>query len=537
MRRHRPADARALSPRRLHRRRGPARRRDAPAHEAGAGRADRTRARRVRRTTTSTTSSRRTRAAQPRVRRIKKPHLVHPVFAEFMRSPRLLAVLSALLGPSGVRLHGSKLNLKAPEYGSPVEWHQDWAFYPHTNDDLLAVGVLLDDATEQNGPLLVLPGSHRGPTYDHHGRDGHFCGAMDPARDALDFAAALPLIAPAGSCSFHHVRAVHGSAQNRSAHSRNLLLYEFAAADAFPLLGVPRLGRVQRAGCWSATPTVVPRTVDCPIRMPLPPAKNQGSIYENQTALAAPLLRPAGRRAARAAADLNRHPKETHMMKTRPARPCSPPALLLRRARAGADHADLRRLRRARLDPRPAERALHRLRQRQGGRQGEGQLHPGRAARQRRAGDRADDAGLGADLRRRARLVRQLGQGLRDPRLGLHLPRRRPHAEVPRQPDLRGDGREAAQGAGPAHPRRRADAAAHPVLEEADRLAERPERREDARARDQDLPHAVGDARHAAVAAGLGRDLPRAEDRRRRGRRRADLVGLRGQVPRGGDRT
>ena len=136
--------------------------------------------------------------AEPRVRRIKKPHLVHPVFAEFMRSPRLLAVLSALLGPSGVRLHGSKLNLKAPEYGSPVEWHQDWAFYPHTNDDLLAVGVLLDDATEQNGPLLVLPGSHRGPTHDHHGRDGHFCGAIDPARESLDFAAAVPLIAPAG---------------------------------------------------------------------------------------------------------------------------------------------------------------------------------------------------------------------------------------------------------------------------------------------------------------------------------------------------
>ena len=49
------------------------------------------------------------------MRRIKKPHLVHPVFAEFMRSPRLLEVLVALLGESGVRLHGSKLNLKSPE--------------------------------------------------------------------------------------------------------------------------------------------------------------------------------------------------------------------------------------------------------------------------------------------------------------------------------------------------------------------------------------------------------------------------------------
>jgi ectoine hydroxylase-related dioxygenase (phytanoyl-CoA dioxygenase family) len=223
-------------------------------------------------------------ALQPRVRRIKRPHVVHPVFAEFMRSPRLLAVLSALLGASGVRLHGSKLNLKAPEYGSPVEWHQDWAFYPHTNDDLLAVGVLLDDATTENGPLLVLPGSHRGPTWDHHGADGRFCGAMEPGRDGLDFASARALLAPAGACSFHHVRVVHGSAQNRSAQSRNLLLYEFAAVDAFPLLGIPDWDEFN-SRLLVGSPTVVPRVADCPIRMPMPPALNQGSIYENQTAL------------------------------------------------------------------------------------------------------------------------------------------------------------------------------------------------------------------------------------------------------------
>ena len=224
-------------------------------------------------------------ARAPRVRRIKRPHKVHPVFDEFMRSPRLLAVLSALLGPSGVRLHGSKLNLKAPEGGAAVEWHQDWAFYPHTNDDLLAVGVLLDDATPENGPPLVLPGTHRGPTYDHHGTDGRFCGAMDPDRDGLDYASAVPLLAPAGACSFHHVRAVHGSAGERSTRSRNLLLYEFAAADAFPLLGIPDWDDFNDRLLVGA-PTVVPRLVDCPVRMPLPPAASQGSIYENQTALA-----------------------------------------------------------------------------------------------------------------------------------------------------------------------------------------------------------------------------------------------------------
>src|SRR5471032_66591 len=141
----------------------------------------------------------------PRVRRIKTPHSNHPLFWEIARLPKLVGVLEQLLGPSGVRLHGSKINLKAPQFGSPVEWHQDWAFYPHTNDDILAVGVMLDDAFMENGPLMVVPGSHKGPTWDHHS-DGYFCGAMDPTRREVDFGAAVPLTGPAGSISIHNVR-------------------------------------------------------------------------------------------------------------------------------------------------------------------------------------------------------------------------------------------------------------------------------------------------------------------------------------------
>jgi len=91
----------------------------------------------------------------PKVRRIKLPHTHTAVFWELANYPPMVAILEKLLGPSGVRLQSSKINLKAPHYGSPVEWHQDWAFYPHTNDDMLAVGVMLDDAFMENGPLLV----------------------------------------------------------------------------------------------------------------------------------------------------------------------------------------------------------------------------------------------------------------------------------------------------------------------------------------------------------------------------------------------
>jgi phytanoyl-CoA hydroxylase len=218
---------------------------------------------------------------RPRVRRIKKPHALDAVFDGFMRSERLLAVLNRLLGP-GVRLHGSKLNIKAPEYGSPVEWHQDWAFYPHTNDDLLAVGVMLDDCKLENGPLMVMPGSHKGPVYDHHA-DGYFCGAIDPAACPLDFAKAVPLTGNAGTCSFHHVRLVHGSAQNSSQLPRQLLLYEFGAVDAWPLMmGAGNLAEFDgRIVCGGKT--IEPRLTAVPVRMPLPPARGQGSIYENQT--------------------------------------------------------------------------------------------------------------------------------------------------------------------------------------------------------------------------------------------------------------
>ena len=49
----------------------------------------------------------------PRVRRIKTPHKFFPLFRTFAENPKVLAILQQLLGP-GVRLHGSKINIKAP---------------------------------------------------------------------------------------------------------------------------------------------------------------------------------------------------------------------------------------------------------------------------------------------------------------------------------------------------------------------------------------------------------------------------------------
>jgi phytanoyl-CoA hydroxylase len=216
----------------------------------------------------------------PKLRRLKSPIGQHKVYDSMMRHEKILNIVSQLIG-YGLRCNGNKLNMKQPGYGSPVEWHQDWSFYPHTNDDLLAVGVAIDDMTEENGPLLVIPGSHKGPIYDHH-LDGHFCGAVtDPA---FSDKAAVPVMVKAGGITIHHVRMLHGSVANTSKHPRRLLLFQYCALDAWPLMGVKDYASFNES-ILRGEPSNVPRVTDVPVRMPLPPPLKSGSIYESQTVL------------------------------------------------------------------------------------------------------------------------------------------------------------------------------------------------------------------------------------------------------------
>ena len=223
-------------------------------------------------------------AGEPRVRRIKTPHLHHRAFGNLIRHEKIIAVLQSLWGPD-IRFDTAKLNMKSAGFGAAVEWHQDWAFYPHTNDDLAAVGIMMDDMALENGPLMIIPGTHTGPVFDHHA-EGKFCGAMDPVRGDVDYTKAVPLTGRAGSITVHHVRAVHGSAPNTSDRDRRLLLFQFRAADAWPLLGFPPgLDAYDELMAAGAGGSISPRLTPVPVRLPLPPADLAGSIYENQKGL------------------------------------------------------------------------------------------------------------------------------------------------------------------------------------------------------------------------------------------------------------
>jgi ectoine hydroxylase len=230
----------------------------------------------------------------PRVRRIKQPHRHSQILKELMHSDSILAPVRDLLGAAAkgnVRLQATKCNIKAANYGAAVEWHQDWAYYPYTNDDILAVGILLEDVTLENAPLQVFPRTHTGPIYDHHHQtEGYFVGAMDLKASGLDLQNAVSLVGPAGTITLHHVRLVHGSALNTSGKDRRMVFLELLSADAFPIAGSRGefsifLEFESRMLCGVSQQ---PRLVACPVRLPLPhPPKAVGSLYEYQSQMKA----------------------------------------------------------------------------------------------------------------------------------------------------------------------------------------------------------------------------------------------------------
>ena len=226
-------------------------------------------------------------AESPQLRRIIRPVSKHSVYEKFVHHEDILNIVESLLGPN-LRYHNNKMNMKNPGHGSAVEWHQDWAFYPHTNDDLLEVGIALDDMTEENGALMVIPGSHKDKVWDHH-QDGLFVGAVtDPTFQPDD---AVSVTVKAGGITLHHVRMVHGSKPNESDKPRRMFFIGFYATDAWPLIPTGYSIEEMDKCIVRGEPTLEPRMKNLPVRLSLPRVEG-GSIYAQQEKLRNARLSP-----------------------------------------------------------------------------------------------------------------------------------------------------------------------------------------------------------------------------------------------------
>ncbi|MAE66506.1 MAG: hypothetical protein CMJ18_19735 [Phycisphaeraceae bacterium] len=174
------------------------------------------------------------------LRKMERTFKYSPWFDEMARHPRLVEILSELLGPR-LLLFRSTLMLKPARHGSVHGFHQDTSYWPMQPPHLVTVSIAITDATPENGCFQVIPGSQTWGTRDVEEWGGIARGQDSALTDRTDIDTSRAIHVPlsAGSVLFFHSAVVHGSGPNRSPHPRNTALYAYFTPD---VKYVPRRG-------------------------------------------------------------------------------------------------------------------------------------------------------------------------------------------------------------------------------------------------------------------------------------------------------
>jgi len=177
-------------------------------------------------------------------------------FHDAIWNPAFRMVASQLLGDRGVRFWHDQLFCKPAHHGGVVAWHQDYSYWTRTVDmQHLTCWCGLDDATEENGCLQYVPGSHRWGLLEKPTLAGEMDGlkAMLSEEQRAQFKpVAIPL--KAGYAAFHHPLLVHGSYANYSPRSRKAFVLNVFAdgtlsdSDEPLLAGVPVIPKGEKMG-------------------------------------------------------------------------------------------------------------------------------------------------------------------------------------------------------------------------------------------------------------------------------------------------
>jgi len=225
-------------------------------------------------------------AERPALRRVNSPVEISEAYLEAMRDSDVVTVIADLIGPN-VKYHHSKVNSKMPGAATNVKWHQDFPFTPHSNDDIITALLMVDEVTAQNGPLTVVPGSHKGPLHDLW-HDGKFTGFVADEVAAQCVPQGVQCIGPAGSVCLMHTRLLHASEANLSAEPRTLFIAVCTAEDAIPLCPNPIPSRFEGLVVHGEKTGVVRSK---PYQLRLPEHPKGASFFEQQAATAVQTMR------------------------------------------------------------------------------------------------------------------------------------------------------------------------------------------------------------------------------------------------------
>ena len=129
--------------------------------------------------------------AAPRVRRIKQPHKVHPAFDAVVRSAR-----GDGGAPRAARARPPAARLQAQHEGGRTTARR-WSGTRTGRSTRTPTTTSWPSAscsttwTSRTVRSWSSPGTHKGPVWDHHGEDGRFCRAVDPADIQAEIASAV----------------------------------------------------------------------------------------------------------------------------------------------------------------------------------------------------------------------------------------------------------------------------------------------------------------------------------------------------------
>ena len=165
------------------------------------------------------------RGGLPVLRKIEQTRDCSEVFQRLSVHPALLDTVSALLGDD-LLLFRSTLMLKPAFHGSAHAFHQDSAYWPMEPPDLVTVSIALNDSSQENGCIQVIPESHKWGMQEW-GKIARDQDEKMTDREDLDTSKVREVPLKAGSALLFHSLVVHGSGPNNSPNPRHTALYAY----------------------------------------------------------------------------------------------------------------------------------------------------------------------------------------------------------------------------------------------------------------------------------------------------------------------
>ncbi|MFB6136417.1 MAG: phytanoyl-CoA dioxygenase family protein [Halobacteriaceae archaeon] len=149
------------------------------------------------------------------------------VFRDLAFHEDVLDVVAQLQGPN-LKLLRSAAMLKPPRVGSEKKFHQDAAYYPIHPMDHVTVWVALDEATEENGCMQVVPGAHTDGLLRHEAVEYETDITLAERDYGPGDAVSLPM--EPGSALFQHCLLPHYTAPNESDEWRRAFIVAYMRA-------------------------------------------------------------------------------------------------------------------------------------------------------------------------------------------------------------------------------------------------------------------------------------------------------------------